>query len=61
MPDVDLIEMTHRQSVNYKSKDGSIKELIIVLPLEPGKQKLDLKDIQVLAKEIAKVLKEDAF
>jgi hypothetical protein len=57
----DLIEMTHRQSVFYKARNGEAKELIVVMPLEPGKQKLDFKDIQLLAKEIAKVLAEDAF
>lgn len=56
----DLINLTHTQVVNYKAKNGAIKELRVILPLEPGKRKLDFKDIQLLAKEIAKVLAEDA-
>ena len=60
MPD-DLIQATHRQEVNYKAKDGSIHTLIVILPLDEEKRKLDFKDIQLLAKEISKVLKEDAL
>jgi hypothetical protein len=60
MTDIDsLIELTHTTVVNYKARTGEIKELRIVQPLEPGKRKLDLSDIQLLAKEISKCLKED--
>ena len=55
------ITFTHTTVVNYKAKNGEVKELRVVQPLDPEHQKLDFKDIQILAKEIAKVLKEDAF
>lgn len=55
------IELTHTQVVQYKAKGGEIKELRVILPLEPGKRKLDTKDIQLLAKEIAKLLAMDAY
>ncbi len=57
----NLIDLTYTQVVNYKAKNGAIKELRVVLPLEPGKRKLDTKDIQLLAKEISKQLAMDAY
>ncbi len=56
----DLISLTHTTTVLYKAQNGEIKELRVVQPLDPEQPKLELKDIQLLAKEIAKVLKEDA-
>ncbi len=56
----DLISLTHTTTVLYKAQNGEIKELRVVQPLDPEQRKLELKDIQLLAKEIAKVLKEDA-
>lgn len=62
MADTDnLIDLTYTQVVNYKAKNGAIKELRVVLPLDPGKRKLDTKDIQLLAKEIAKIIAMDAL
>lgn len=58
---VDLIELNHCTTVQYKAHDGSIKELRVIQPLDPEKRKFDLKDMQLLAREIAKVLKEDAL
>ena len=55
------LTFTHTTIVNYKAKNGEVKELRVVQPLDPEHQKLDFTDIQILAKEIAKVLKEDAF
>jgi hypothetical protein len=60
VPADDLLQLTHTTVLNYKSKDGSIKELLVIQPLDPDQRKLDLKDLQILAREIAKVLREDA-
>ena len=55
------VDCTHTQVVHYKAKGGAIKELRVVLPMDPSKRKLDFDDIRTLAREIAKVLAEDAF
>lgn len=52
-------EEKHTTTVNYKSRHGEIKEIVIVQPLDPGKRTLDFKDMQILAREIANVLRED--
>lgn len=57
----DLISLTHTTVLLYKAKDGSVKELRVVQPLDPAQRKLEFKDIQLLGKEIAKVLREDAL
>lgn len=59
----DAVEpvLTVTTPVFYKAKNGEIKELHIVQPLDPAKRKMELSDIQVLAKEISKVLREDAL
>lgn len=56
----DLVSLTHTTTVLYKAQNGEVKELRVVQPLDPAQRKLELKDIQLLAKEIAKALREDA-
>jgi hypothetical protein len=58
MPD-DLINLTTTTVLNYKARNGELKELRVVQPMDPSQQKMNYKDLQILAKEIAKVLKED--
>jgi hypothetical protein len=45
----------------YKSKGGSIKELHVLQSLEPGTRAWTTPDIQRLARELGKVLQEDAL
>jgi len=59
MAEIDLPALTHTTVLNYKSRNGEIKELRVIQPLDPDQRKLELKDIQLLGREIAKVLKED--
>ena len=55
-PEIDL---THTTTVLYKARNGETKELRVVQPMEPGRLKMDMTDLQILAREIANVLKED--
>lgn len=48
---------THTTTLLYKGRNGELKELRVVQPSEH--LKLDLKDLQILAREIAKILRED--
>jgi hypothetical protein len=57
----DLIECQHITRINYKSRDGSIKEIQVKQHLDPDQRRMTHADIQALAKQIAIVLKEDAF
>ena len=50
---------THTTTLLYKARNGELKELQVVQPIEPGKIKLDFKDLQILAREVANVLRED--
>jgi hypothetical protein len=61
MAEDTLVQLTTTTVVNYKAKDGSIKELRVIQPLDPTKRRMDIDDIRLLAKEISKVLKEDAL
>lgn len=56
----ELPEFKQATQVFYKSRTGETKELRVVQPMEPGQKVFTLADLQILAKEIAKVLKEDA-
>ena len=56
----NLVDLTNTTIVRYKARDGMDKELRVIQPMDPDQRKLEFKDIQLLAKEIAKVLKEDA-
>jgi hypothetical protein len=51
---------THTTTILYKSRTGESKELQIVQQLRDGKSKLDFRDMQILARNIANVLKEDS-
>lgn len=55
----DLPILTHTTTLSYKGRNGEIKDLHITQPLNPDQRKLDYKDLQILAREITKVLKED--
>jgi hypothetical protein len=57
----DLISLTHTTAVQYKAKDGSVKELRVIQPIDPAQRKLEYRDLQLLAKEISKCLREDAL
>ncbi len=59
MPDEYLPVPTHTTTLLYKARNGELKELQVVQPLDPNKIKLDFKDLQILAREIANVLRED--
>ena len=54
-----VVELTHTTVLCYKSRNGEIKELQIIQPLEPGQQKLGFREIQLLGQEISKHLRED--
>jgi hypothetical protein len=49
----------HVTHVCYKSRSGEIKEFQVLQPMHPDKRTLSLAELQLLAREIAKVLKED--
>lgn len=57
--DAALPVLTHTTTVLYKARGGECKELKVVQPLDPDQRKLDFKDLQILAREIANVLRED--
>ena len=50
----------HVTTLLYKARTGETKELRIVQPVEPGTIRLTTEDIQLLGREIAKVLREDS-
>lgn len=52
--------LQHVTTLLYKARGGECKELKVVQPLDPDQRTLDFKDLQILAREIAKVLQEDA-
>ena len=60
MPE-DIPNLTYTQTVNYKAKDGAIKTLNVVLPLDPDQRRLTFADIQLLAKQITIQLQKDAW
>lgn len=57
MPDEEAPK--HVTTLLYKGRNGETKELQVVQPLEPGERTLDFKGLQLLAREITKILKED--
>jgi hypothetical protein len=57
----NLIEMTHTSVFYYKARNGEVKELHVKQPMDPNQKIFTLADLQLLGREIAKVLKEDAF
>jgi hypothetical protein len=60
MSEIDLTTLTQTTVVLYKSKDGSTKELRVVQPMDPDQRHFTFKELQILAREIGNVLKEDA-
>ncbi len=52
---------THTTTLLYKARGGELKELRVVQPLDPNQIKLSFTDLQILAREVAKVLREDAL
>lgn len=59
MPDDALPELTHTTTLLYKARNGELKELRVVQPMNPDQRKMSTEDIQLLGREIAKVLRED--
>ena len=59
MSESDLISLTHRTEIQSKSRTGEIKTIVVIQPMDPDQRKLELKDLQILAREISKILKED--
>jgi hypothetical protein len=57
--DNEIPVLTCSTTLLYKSRGGECKELTVVQPLDPNQRKLDFKDLQILAREIANVLRED--
>jgi hypothetical protein len=55
------INLTHTTTLLYKARNGEVKELRVVQPMDPTQKVFTLADLQILAREVAKVLKEDAF
>jgi len=54
-------DLTQTTTLLYKARNGETKELHVKQPMEPGSKIWTLADIQILAREVAKVLKEDAL
>jgi hypothetical protein len=59
MPEPELPQLTITTTVFFKGRNGEIKELQVVQPMDPSQQKMNFADIQLLAKEISKVMKEE--
>jgi hypothetical protein len=57
----ELPPNTIRQTVQYKGKDGAIKTLHVLLPLDPDQRRLTFADIQMLAKQISIQLQKDSW
>lgn len=57
----DIPDNLHTTTVLYKARDGSLKELRVVQPLDPDQRKFNFTDMQILARKIAEVLREDAL
>ncbi len=57
--DAEGLSLTHTTTLLYKARNGAVKELQVVQPIEPGQIRMELKDLQILAREIANVLRED--
>lgn len=55
----DLPELTATTTLLYKARNGEVKELQVVQPMDPTKRRFDFRDLQILAQEISKVLRED--
>jgi hypothetical protein len=53
--------MTHTSVFYYKARNGEVKELHVKQPMDPNQKIFTLADLQLLGREIAKVLKEDAL
>lgn len=63
MPDNDpiVLALKHTTVLLYKARNGELKELHVVQPMDPSQQRMTFADLQMLARQIAIVLKEDAF
>lgn len=57
--DAEGLPLTHTTTLLYKARNGAVKELRVVQPIEPRQVRMELKDLQILAREIANVLRED--
>jgi hypothetical protein len=57
----ELPEIRFDQIVQYKAKDGAIKTLHVLLPIDPDQRRLTFGDIQMLAKQISIQLQKDAW
>lgn len=51
--------LTHTTTLLYKARNGELKEIHVTQPLNPDQQKLGFRELQILAQEISKVLRED--
>ena len=58
MPEIP--DLTHTTTVYYKSKGGVVKELQVKIPMDPTQIIFTMADLQLLAREIGKVLQMDA-
>ena len=56
----DLIECKHVTTVCYKDRNGAVKTVNIVQPMDPDQRRMTFADIQMLAKQITIQLKLDA-
>lgn len=59
--EIEIPENKHTTTVLYKSKNGELKELHVVQSLNPDQRRFTYADLQMLGRQIALMLKEDAF
>lgn len=54
------IDLSHTTCVIYKDRTGALKELHVKMPMDPAQRTFTFQDLQMLARQITQVLKEDA-
>lgn len=57
--DLPVIDLTHTTTVYFKGRNGELKELHVKQPMDPSQKIWTLIDLRLLAREIAKAMKED--
>jgi hypothetical protein len=55
----ELPDFTHTTAIYFKDRTGGVRELHIKQPMEPGQKVFTFADLQLLAREISKCLKEE--
>ena len=57
----ELPDFTHTQTVWFKGKDGTVKELSVKMPMPPDQIRMTVDDNRLLAKEISKQLRMEGY